>query len=65
MSRMLGLVRAAALALATAPGRAAPDLLLRMFPPPPVQVKGQGLAELLAPAYGAFAAGDAGPGTPA
>jgi len=30
---------------------AAPDLLLRMFPPPPVQVRGKDLAEVLAVAY--------------
>ena len=38
-------------ALAAPSGPAAPDLLLRMFPPPPVQVRGQDLAEVLAPAY--------------
>jgi uncharacterized Zn finger protein len=38
-------------ALTTAPGPAAPDLLLRMFPPPPVQVRGKDLADVLAPAY--------------
>jgi uncharacterized Zn finger protein len=32
-------------------GPAAPDLLLRMFPPPPVPVRGQDLAEILTPAY--------------
>ena len=29
----------------------APDLLLRIFEPPPVVVRGQDLAELLGPAY--------------
>ena len=29
----------------------APDLLLRMFDPPPVQIRGKDLAEILAPAY--------------
>ncbi len=36
----------------TAPsGPAAPDLILRMFPPPPVKVRGKDLADVLAPAY--------------
>jgi hypothetical protein len=30
---------------------AAPDLLLSMFPPPPVKVRGKDLADVLAPAY--------------
>ena len=38
-------------ALATAPGTAAPGLLLRMFPAPPVTVRGQDLADVLAPGY--------------
>jgi hypothetical protein len=38
-------------ALATAPESAVPDLLLRMFPPPPVTVRRQDLADVLAPAY--------------
>jgi uncharacterized Zn finger protein len=46
-----GLSPARLRALATAPDSAAPDLLLRMFPPPPVQVRKQDLADLLAPAY--------------
>jgi uncharacterized Zn finger protein len=33
-----------------------PDLLLRMFPPPPVPVRGQDLAEILTPAYHRLAA---------
>jgi len=40
---------------------AAPDLLLRTFEPPPVQVRSTDLAALLAPAYdrlGAAAAAD-------
>jgi uncharacterized Zn finger protein len=51
-------------ALATAPGPAAPDLLLRMFPPPPVQVRGKDLADVLTPAYYQLAADDTpdGPG---
>jgi uncharacterized Zn finger protein len=51
--------------LSAAPGPAAPDLLLRMFPPPPVQVRGTDLAEVLAPAYQRLAAEpgpDGGPG---
>ena len=51
-------------ALATAPAPAAPDLVLRMFPPPPVRVRGQDLAQLLAPAYRALAADDPRPGQP-
>jgi uncharacterized Zn finger protein len=51
-----GLSPARLRALATAPGPAAPDLLLRMFPPPPVQVRGKDLAEVLAPAYQRLAA---------
>jgi hypothetical protein len=46
-------------ALATAPDAGAPDLLLRMFPPPPVTVRGQDLADVLAPAYQRLAADDA------
>ena len=38
-------------ALAASPGSGAPDLLLRMFPPPPVKVRGKDLADVLAPAY--------------
>jgi uncharacterized Zn finger protein len=37
---------------------AAPDLLLRTFEPPPVQVRGTDLAALLAPAYDRLAAAD-------
>ncbi len=51
-----GLSPARLRALAAAAGPAAPDLLLRMFPPPPVRVRGRDLAELLAPAYQRLAA---------
>ena len=47
-------------ALSAPAGPAAPDLLLRMFPPPPVPVRGQDLAEVLTPAYRQLAA-DTGP----
>jgi uncharacterized Zn finger protein len=47
-------------ALSAPSGPAAPDLLLRMFPPPPVPVRGQDLADVLAPAYQRLAA-DPGP----
>lgn len=43
-------------------GSSTPDLLLRMFPPPPVPVRGQDLAEVLASAYGRLAAEPALPG---
>jgi uncharacterized Zn finger protein len=46
-------------ALAAPSSPPAPDLLLRMFPPPPVRVRGTDLAELLAPAYRRLA--EAGP----
>ena len=39
----------------------APDLLLRMFPPPPVPVRGQDLAEILTPAYHRLAADEEPP----
>jgi uncharacterized Zn finger protein len=54
-----GLSPARLRALATAPDAGAPDLLLRMFPPPPVQVRGQDLADVLTPAYQRLAADDA------
>jgi uncharacterized Zn finger protein len=38
-------------ALSAPVGSPAPDLLLRMFPPPPIRVRGRDLAELLGPAY--------------
>ena len=47
--------------LAAASGPAVPDLLLRMFPPPPIQVRGKDLAEILAPAYQHLAADGKGP----
>jgi uncharacterized Zn finger protein len=50
-----GLTPARLRALTAAPAPAAPDLLLRMFPPPPVQVRGQDLADVLGPAYQRFA----------
>jgi uncharacterized Zn finger protein len=55
-----GLSPARLRALATAPDTAAPGLLLRMFPPPPVTVRRQDLAEVLAPAYQRLGADDAG-----
>ncbi len=48
--------------LATAHDPAAPGLLLRMFPPPPVRIRGKDLADVLAPAYQRLAAGDPDPG---
>jgi uncharacterized Zn finger protein len=60
-----GLSPARLRALATARDYAAPDLLLRMFAPPPVQVRGKDLADVLAPAYQGLAADDPGePGQP-
>ena len=55
-----GLSPARLRALATAPDAAAPDLLLRMFPPPPVTVRGQDLADVLAAAYQRLAADNPG-----
>jgi uncharacterized Zn finger protein len=58
-----GLSPARLRALATAPAAAAPDLLLRMFPAPPIQIRGKDLADVLAPAYQRLGADDAaGPG---
>ena len=51
-----GLSPARLRALSTAPGPAAPDLLLLMFPPPPIAVRGEELADVLAPAYMRLAA---------
>ncbi len=59
-----GLSPARLRALATAPSPAAPDLLLRMFPAPPVKVAGKDLAELLTPAYYRLAADDTEAGLP-
>ncbi|HEX3189793.1 MAG TPA: SWIM zinc finger family protein [Streptosporangiaceae bacterium] len=53
-----GLSPARLRALASAPEAAAPGLLLRMFPPPPVTVRGQDLADVLASAYERLAADD-------
>ena len=58
-----GLSPARLRALATVRDPAAPDLLLRMFPPPPVQVRAKDLAEVLAPAYQRLAADDLAPQT--
>src|SRR5205085_11498391 len=55
-----GLSPARLRALATAPDTAAPGLLLRMFPPPPVTVRRQDLADVLAPAYQRLGADDVG-----
>jgi uncharacterized Zn finger protein len=52
-----GLSPARLRALSAAPAPAtAPDLLLRMFEPPAIQVRGQDLAEILGPAYDQLAA---------
>jgi uncharacterized Zn finger protein len=48
-------------ALSAVPPSATPDLLLRLFPPPPVKVRGKDLAEVLAPAYLRLASGDTEP----
>ncbi len=48
-------------ALSAVPPSATPDLLLRLFPPPPVKVRGKDLAEVLAPAYLRLAADDTEP----
>ncbi len=58
-----GLSPARLRALATATDPAAPDLLLRMFPPPPLQVRGKNLAEVLALAYQRLAAAETAPNT--
>src|SRR5271154_4084883 len=62
-----GLSPARLRALTAAPGSAAPDLLLRMFPPPPAQVRGKDLTDVLPPASQRLAAPDdpgPGPGEP-
>jgi uncharacterized Zn finger protein len=51
-------------ALSALAGPSTPDLLLRMFPPPPVRVRGQDLAEILAAAYHQLAVDDTVPGLP-
>jgi len=48
-------------ALSAVPPSATPDLLLRLFPPPPVTVRGKDLAEVLAPAYLRLAADETEP----
>jgi uncharacterized Zn finger protein len=55
-----GLSAARLRSLATAPATAetAPDLLLRMFEPPALAVRGKDLREILAPAYEQLAASD-------
>jgi uncharacterized Zn finger protein len=53
-----GLSPARLRALTSGPEAAAPDLLLRMFPPPSVRVRGKDLADVLAPAYEQLAAAD-------
>jgi uncharacterized Zn finger protein len=53
-----GLSPARLRALATTTGTSNPDLLLRMFPPPSVQVRGKDLVDVLAPAYERLAADD-------
>ena len=58
-----GLSPARLRALAAVRDSAAPDLLLRMFPPPPVRVRTQDLADVLAPAYQRLAADDNAPAT--
>jgi uncharacterized Zn finger protein len=55
-----GLSPARLRALSAPAGSPTPDLLLRMFPPPPVPVRGQDLAEVLTTAYHRLAA-DTGP----
>ncbi len=48
-------------ALSAPAGSPAPDLLLRMFPPPSIPVRGRDLAEILTPAYHRLAAADREP----
>jgi len=54
-----GLSPARLRALSAPADSSTPDLLLRMFPPPPVTVRRQDLADVLAPAYQRLAADDA------
>ena len=51
----LSAARLRSLASGEATAETAPDLLLRMFEPPAVKVRGKDLRDLLAPAYEAFA----------
>jgi uncharacterized Zn finger protein len=65
-----GLSLARLRALSAGSGSGPPDLLLRMFPPPAVRVRGQDLADVLAAAYRRLAAADQedegpDPGSPA
>jgi uncharacterized Zn finger protein len=53
-----GLSPARLRALANAPEAAAPDLLLRMFPPPAVRVRSEDLADVLVSAYEQLAAAE-------
>ena len=48
-------------ALSAPAGTWAPDLMLRMFPPPPVAVRSQDLTEVLTPAYHRLAVADTEP----
>jgi uncharacterized Zn finger protein len=57
-----GLSPARLRALSAGPGSTTPDLLLRMFPPPGVRVRGQDLADVLVAAYHRLAA-DPEPGS--
>ncbi|HEY6297678.1 MAG TPA: SWIM zinc finger family protein [Streptosporangiaceae bacterium] len=59
-----GLSPARLRALSASTGSTTPELLLRMFPPPMVRVRGQDLADVLAPAYRRLAA-EPEPGSPA
>jgi uncharacterized Zn finger protein len=59
-----GLSPARLRALTTARESGPPDLLLRMFPPPPIRVRGKDLADVLAPAYQRLAADDPEPAVP-
>jgi len=59
-----GLSPARLRALSSGPGSAAPDLLLRMFPPPPARVRGSDLAGVLTAAYHLLAADEPGVSTP-
>lgn len=52
----LSVARLRALAAAPVAAETAPDLLLRMFEPPAIRVRGQDLRDVLAPAYEQFAA---------
>jgi uncharacterized Zn finger protein len=51
-------------ALSRVTGPSTPELLLRMFPPPPVVIRGRDLAEVLAPGYEQLAAQSGPVGSP-